>query len=45
MEHEHILRVLKQCSWNQSKAAWVLGVHRNTLRKKIKEYGLERVKT
>ncbi|MGE5584824.1 MAG: sigma-54-dependent transcriptional regulator [Bacillota bacterium] len=45
VEREHILRVLKQCSWNQSKAAWVLGVHRNTLRKKIKEYGLNRANT
>ncbi|MBC7082647.1 MAG: hypothetical protein H5T95_04040 [Firmicutes bacterium] len=45
MEREHILRVLRQCLWNQSKAAWVLGVHRNTLRKKIKEYDLERAKT
>lgn len=45
VEREHILRVLRQCSWNQSKAAWVLGVHRNTLRKKIKEYDLERAKT
>ncbi|MGE5592928.1 MAG: sigma-54-dependent transcriptional regulator [Betaproteobacteria bacterium] len=44
VEREHILRVLKQCSWNQSKAAWVLGVHRNTLRKKIKQYGLERTR-
>lgn len=45
VEREHILRVLKQCSWNQSKAAWVLGVHRNTLRKKIKEYNLARWKS
>lgn len=44
VEREHILRVLRQCSWNQSKAAWVLGVHRNTLRKKIKQYGLERTR-
>lgn len=41
VEREHILRVLNQCSWNQSKAAWVLGVHRNTLRKKIREYKLD----
>ncbi|MCR4402514.1 MAG: sigma-54 dependent transcriptional regulator [Firmicutes bacterium] len=42
VEREHILRVLRQCSWNQSKAAWVLGVHRNTLRKKIRDYKLTR---
>ncbi|MEW6228654.1 MAG: sigma-54 dependent transcriptional regulator [Bacillota bacterium] len=42
VEREHILRILEQCSWNQSKAAWVLGMHRNTLRKKIREFNLRR---
>lgn len=32
-----ISEVLKYCNYNQLKAAKVLGIHRNTLRKKIKE--------
>ncbi len=33
-----ISEVLKYCDFNQVKASKVLGIHRNTLRKKIKEY-------
>jgi DNA-binding protein Fis len=29
--------------WNLGKAADILGIHRNTLRLKMKEYGIERV--
>ncbi|MEO2083085.1 MAG: sigma 54-interacting transcriptional regulator, partial [Desulfurobacteriaceae bacterium] len=36
-----ISEVLKFCNFNQVKAARVLGIHRNTLRKKIKELGIE----
>lgn len=32
--------VLKHCEGNQSRAASLLGIHRATLRKKLKEYGL-----
>lgn len=32
--------VMKHCGGNQSKAAQVLGLNRNTLRKKLTEYGL-----
>lgn len=32
--------VLKHCEGNQSRAAALLGIHRATLRKKLKEYGL-----
>lgn len=32
--------VMAQCDGNQSKAAQILGLNRNTLRKKLLEYGL-----
>lgn len=32
--------VLRHCEGNQSRAAALLGIHRATLRKKLKEYGL-----
>jgi len=32
--------VLKHCDGNQSRAATLLGIHRATLRKKLKDYGL-----
>jgi Nif-specific regulatory protein len=35
-------KALKQTSWNQTEAAAVLGVNRDTLRAKIKKYGIER---
>lgn len=38
---EHIQRVLKAQGGNISKAAQVLAIHRSTLHKKLKEYGLE----
>jgi DNA-binding NtrC family response regulator len=40
IEREHIERVLKAEGWNMQKTAEVLGIHRNTLRQKIKEYEL-----
>ncbi|ADY73458.1 two component, sigma54 specific, transcriptional regulator, Fis family [Desulfurobacterium thermolithotrophum DSM 11699] len=36
-----ISEVLKYCNYNQVKAAKILGIHRNTLRKKIKELKIE----
>ncbi len=36
-----ITEVLKYSDWNQMKAARALGIHRNTLRTKIKELGIE----
>jgi Fis family transcriptional regulator len=35
------VEVLKHCEGNQSRAAAMLGIHRATLRKKLREYGLE----
>ena len=40
VEKEHILKILKQCNWNQVRASSMLGIHRNTLRKKISDYNL-----
>ncbi|MDX2175134.1 MAG: sigma 54-interacting transcriptional regulator [Candidatus Sumerlaeia bacterium] len=40
IEREHILRVMKHCQGNQVKASELLGIHRNTLRKKLDEYGV-----
>lgn len=42
VEKNHILRVLKRTSWNLMKSAEILGIHRNTLRLKMKEYGIEK---
>lgn len=41
VEKELILQVLKSCQGVQTKAAVRLGINRNTLHKKIEEYGLE----
>ena len=35
------IEVLQHCDGNQSRAAAMLGIHRATLRKKLREYGLE----
>jgi DNA-binding NtrC family response regulator len=40
VEAVHILGVLKQCGWNRSRASEILGLHRNTLREKIRRFGL-----
>ncbi|MBK7141109.1 MAG: sigma-54-dependent Fis family transcriptional regulator [bacterium] len=42
VEKEHIKRMLEQTDWNVVQAAEILGVHRNTLHNKIKEFKLER---
>ena len=43
MERRHIRAVLDATDWNLSRAAEILGIHRNTLRRKARELGLERV--
>jgi DNA-binding NtrC family response regulator len=35
-ERRFILRALRNCRWNQARAARILGIHRNTLLQKIK---------
>jgi two-component system, NtrC family, response regulator HydG len=42
IEKAHILRVLEQCGWNQTRAAEVLDIDRVTLHHKIKRYGWSR---
>ena len=39
IEKAHILRVLEQCNWNQTRAAEKLDIDRVTLHHKIKRYG------
>ncbi len=43
VEKRHIRKVLDSVGWNFSRAAEVLGIHRNTLRLKIREYGISEV--
>jgi len=40
IEKVHIKKMLDRMNWNIGQTADVLGIHRNTLRAKIKEYGL-----
>ena len=42
MEKAHILRVLEQCAWNQTRAAETLEIDRVTLHHKLKKYGWSR---
>ena len=42
LEKEYIQQTLDLCHWNQLKTAKLLGLHRNTLRRKITEYDLSR---
>jgi DNA-binding NtrC family response regulator len=42
-QRDQILQTLKEASWNQSKAAQILGIDRKTLRLKIRRYGLEKL--
>jgi two-component system response regulator HydG len=40
LEREHILRTLDAYAWNQARAAEALGIGRNTLWRKLKDYGV-----
>jgi DNA-binding NtrC family response regulator len=42
VEKRHIKACLDRLDWNMSLTAEKLGIHRNTLRAKIKEYTLSR---
>ncbi len=37
-----ILRVLRECGCNVGRAAKKMGIHRNTLAKKMREHGVEK---
>ena len=41
IEKRHIEVILKRCKWNITESAEKLGIHRNTLAQKIKDYGLK----
>ncbi|HOZ22308.1 MAG TPA: sigma 54-interacting transcriptional regulator, partial [bacterium] len=41
VEKEHILKVLDMTDGNRSEAAQILGIHRDTLLRKLKKYGVE----
>ena len=45
VERRHILRALEFHQWSLMQTAETLGIHRNTLRLKMREYGLERNQT
>ena len=40
-EKEHIIKILRECNWNKSKAADLLKIDRKTLRQKIDKYRLK----
>lgn len=44
VERGHIVRILRRCGWNVSKAAGMLEINRTTLYNKIEVYGIEREK-
>ena len=41
-ERQYVLRVLEKVQWNISRAARMLGVHRNTIIAKLAAWGLQR---
>jgi DNA-binding NtrC family response regulator len=41
-ERQYVLRVLEKVGWNQSRAARLLGLHRNTLLAKLAAWGIRR---
>ena len=41
-ERQYVLRVLERVQWNMSRAARLLGVHRNTVLAKVSAWGVHR---
>ncbi|HHE39999.1 MAG TPA: sigma-54-dependent Fis family transcriptional regulator, partial [Candidatus Cloacimonetes bacterium] len=44
VERSRIMKILDECEYNQVKAAEMLGIHRDTLSRKIKEYNIDLTK-
>jgi DNA-binding NtrC family response regulator len=44
-ERQYVLRVLERAGWNVSRAARILGVHRNTILAKLAAWGIQRPAT
>ena len=44
VERPLISLLLQRTNWNQQRTARILGINRNTLRKKIKTLGLKKIK-
>ena len=42
VERRHLLSVLQEADWNVVAAARILGLHRNTLTRRIEQYGLRK---
>lgn len=42
MERSHICKVLQECSWNITRAARILDIHRSTLHRKMKDFKLRK---
>jgi DNA-binding NtrC family response regulator len=42
IENAHILRVLEECGYNQTRTAQILGIDRVTLHNKLKKLGWSR---
>jgi DNA-binding NtrC family response regulator len=40
-ERQYILKALKKAGWNQSEAARILNIHRNTLLQKMKSLAIK----
>jgi transcriptional regulator of acetoin/glycerol metabolism len=40
-DRDRLTSVLEQTGWNRSRAARILGMHRTTVWRKMKEYGIE----
>lgn len=44
IEKEHIVATLKKCGWSCKTAAKLLGINRTTIYRKMKKYGISKVK-
>lgn len=40
VERSYLERVLDEAGWNRAPAAEILGIHRNTLGRKLERYGI-----